>query len=197
MACIILGVTGSIAAYKAADIASALVKYGHEVHCVCTAKALEFVTPLTLHTISRNPVFSSFEDEKTDWVPPHIQLAQRADLLLIAPATANTMANFAHGFAPDMLSSLYLACQSPVLICPAMNVHMWEHAATQQNAAVLKQRKDHYILGPSGIRNSGLRSGRRGKTHAGGQDYSKNTLPSAVRTAKIAPCLFIGLPPEN
>ena len=64
MACIILGVTGSIAAYKAADIASALVKYGHEVHCVCTAKALEFVTPLTLHTISRNPVFSSFEDEK-------------------------------------------------------------------------------------------------------------------------------------
>lgn len=59
------------------------------------------------------------------------------------------MANFAHGFAPDMLSSLYLACQSPVLICPAMNVHMWEHAATQQNAAVLKQRKDHYILGPS------------------------------------------------
>ena len=69
MVCIILGVTGSIAAYKAADIASALVKYGHEVHCVCTAKALEFVTPLTLHTISRNPVFSSFEDEKTDWVP--------------------------------------------------------------------------------------------------------------------------------
>ena len=138
MACIILGVTGSIAAYRAADIASALVKYGHEVHCVCTAKALEFVTPLTLHTISRNPVFSSFEDEKTDWVPPHIQLAQRADLLLVAPATANTMANFAHGFAPDMLSSLYLACQSP-----------WEHAATQQNAAVLKQRKDHYILGPS------------------------------------------------
>ena len=105
MACIILGVTGSIAAYKAADIASALVKYGHEVHCVCTAKALEFVTPLTLHTISRNPVFSSFEDEKTDWVPPHIQLAQRADLLLIAPATANTMANFAHGLP---ISSAYL-----------------------------------------------------------------------------------------
>ena len=79
MACIILGITGSIAAYKAADIASALVKSGHEVHCVCTAKALEFVTALTLHTISRNPVFSSFEDEKADWVPPHIQLAQRAD----------------------------------------------------------------------------------------------------------------------
>lgn len=91
MACIILGVTGSIAAYKAADIASALVKHGHDVHCVCTAKALEFVTPLTLHTISRNPVFSSFDDEKGEWIPPHIQLAQNADLLVVAPATANTM----------------------------------------------------------------------------------------------------------
>lgn len=153
MACIILGVTGSIAAYKAADIASALVKCGHEVHCVCTVKALEFVTPLTLHTISRHPVFSSFEDEKTDWIPPHIQLAQRADLLVVAPATANTMANFALGLAPDMLSSLYLACRAPVLICPAMNALMWEHAATQQNAATLKLRKNHYILGPceSGI----------------------------------------------
>ena len=118
MACIILGVTGSIAAYKAADIASALVKHGHDVHCVCTAKALEFVTPLTLHTISRNPVFSSFDDEKGEWVPPHIQLAQNADLLVVVPATANTMANFAHGMAPDMLSSLYLACKAPVLICP-------------------------------------------------------------------------------
>ena len=117
--------------------------------CTASAQPKPFVTPLTLHTISRHPVFSSFEDEKADWVPPHIQLAQQADLLLIAPATANAMANFAHGLAPDMLSSLYLACQSPVLICPAMNVHMWEHAATQQNAAVLKQRKNHHIFGPS------------------------------------------------
>ena len=149
MACIILGVTGSIAAYKAADIASALVKHGHDVHCVCTAKALEFVTPLTLHTISRNPVFSSFDDEKGEWVPPHIQLAQNADLLVVAPATANTMANFAHGMAPDMLSSLYLACKAPVLICPAMNVHMWAHPATRKNAEILKQRKRHHIFGPA------------------------------------------------
>ncbi len=149
MACIILGVTGSIAAYKAADIASALVKQGHSVHCVCTQKALEFVTPLTLHTISRNPVFSSFEDEKGDWIPPHISLAQQADLLIVAPATANTIANFAHGLAPDMLSSLYLACRTPVLICPAMNGRMWTHAATRQNTELLKQRPDHYILGPA------------------------------------------------
>lgn len=149
MACIILGVTGSIAAYKAADIASSLVKHGHDVHCVCTAKALEFVTALTLHTISRNPVFSSFEDEKGEWTPPHIHLAQSADLLLVAPATANTMANFAHGLAPDMLSSLYLACKAPVLVCPAMNVNMWQHPATQQNAAILKQRANHHLFGPA------------------------------------------------
>lgn len=149
MACVILGVTGSIAAYKAADIASNMVKCGHEVHCVCTVKALEFITPLTLHTISRNPVFSSFEDEKEDWIPPHIHLAQRADILLVAPATANTIANFAHGQAPDVLSSLYLACSAPVLICPAMNCHMWEHAATQQNITILKNRKGHHIFGPS------------------------------------------------
>ena len=149
MACIILGITGSIAAYKAADIVSALVKCGHEVHCVCTAKALEFVTALTLHTISRNPVFSSFEDEKGEWVPPHIQLAQKADLLVVAPATANTMASFAHGTAPDMLSSLYLACKAPVLICPAMNVNMWEHPATRQNSEILKRRSGHHLFGPA------------------------------------------------
>ncbi|WP_295926088.1 flavoprotein, partial [uncultured Akkermansia sp.] len=108
MACIILGISGSIAAYKAADIASALVKAGHEVHCVCTAKALEFVTALTLHTISRNPVFSSFEDEKGDWVPPHIQLAQRADLLVVAPPPAKNMGKFAHGFGTDRLTFPYL-----------------------------------------------------------------------------------------
>lgn len=149
MACIVLGVSGSIAAYKAADIASALVKQGHDVHCVCTAKALEFVTALTLQTISRQLVFSSFDDEKGDWKPPHIRLAEQADLLVIAPATANTMANLAHGLAPDILSSLYLACQAPVLICPAMNVRMWEHPATQNNAATLKARRSHNILGPA------------------------------------------------
>lgn len=149
MACIVLGITGSIAAYKAADIASALVKHGEEVHCVCTTKALEFIPALTLHTLSRNPVLSSFEDEKNDWVPPHIQLALKADLLVVAPATANAIANFAHGMAPDMLSSLYLACKAPVLICPAMNVHMWEHPATQENIAVLKRRNGHHLFGPA------------------------------------------------
>ncbi len=153
MATIVLGVTGSIAAYKAADVASALVKRGHEVHCVCTPTALQFVTPLTLMTLSRNPVICSFEDETNSWVPVHIELATRADLLCILPASANTMACMAHGMAPNALTSLYLACTCPVLIFPAMNEHMWDHVATQQNAECLAARAKHHIIGPdeSGI----------------------------------------------
>lgn len=149
MATIILGVTGSIAAYKAADIASCLAKKGHQVHCVCTEKALEFVTPLTLQTMSRNKVYASFEDEKGDWMPPHIDLAQRADIFVIAPATANTIAEMARGLAPDIVTSLYLATRAPVLICPAMNSFMWDHPATQENISIMAKRKDHHILGPA------------------------------------------------
>ena len=148
MATVILGICGSIAAYKAADVASALVKHGHEVHCVCTPTALRFVTPLTLMTLSRHPVISSFDEETQDWVPAHIALAQRADLLAIVPASANTMACMAHGLAPNVLTSLYLANRAPVLIFPAMNTHMWEHPATQENARLLAER-GHTILGPA------------------------------------------------
>lgn len=149
MATVILGVCGSIAAYKAADVASRLVKAGHEVHCVCTPTALQFVTPLTLMTLSRNPVITTFEDETGSWVPVHIDLAQRADLLAIVPASANTMACMAQGLAPNALTSLYLANRAPVLIFPAMNGNMWMHPATQQNAAVLATRENHRIIGPA------------------------------------------------
>jgi phosphopantothenoylcysteine decarboxylase/phosphopantothenoylcysteine decarboxylase/phosphopantothenate--cysteine ligase len=148
MATVILGVCGSIAAYKAADVASRLVKLGHEVHCVCTPTALQFVTPLTLMTLSRNPVVTTFEDETGNWVPVHIDLAQRADVLAIVPASANTMACMAQGFAPNALTSLYLANLAPVLIFPAMNGHMWNHPATQQNVAILAARENHRIIGP-------------------------------------------------
>ncbi len=148
MATIILGVCGSIAAYKAADVASRLVKLGHEVHCVCTPTALQFVTPLTLMTLSRNPVVTTFEEETGSWVPVHIDLAQRADVLAIVPASANTMACMAHGMAPNALTSLYLANRAPVLIFPAMNGNMWNHPATQQNAAALLARPGHRIIGP-------------------------------------------------
>ena len=119
MKTIILGISGSIAAYKAAGIASQLVKNGHDVHCVMTQSATEFITTLTLQVISKNPVLVSLEDEKQAWKPGHIDLADRADLFLIAPATANTLGNFANGLAPDPLSSIYLATRAPVLIAPA------------------------------------------------------------------------------
>ncbi|NQX02653.1 phosphopantothenoylcysteine decarboxylase [bacterium] len=136
---IVLGISGSIAAYKAADLASQLVKLGHEVHVVMTRAAVEFITPLTLQTLTRQPVLLSLEDEKQAWKPGHIDLADRADLLLVAPATANTLANFAHGLAPDSLSSIYLALPrtTPVLIAPAMNGKMWLHPATCRNLAQL------------------------------------------------------------
>lgn len=148
MATVVLGVCGSIAAYKAAGVASRLVKAGHTVHCVCTPTALQFVTPLTLMTLSRNPVITTFADETAGWVPVHIDLAQKADVLAIVPASANTMACMAYGMAPNALTSLYLAYRGPVLIFPAMNGDMWDHPATQQNAATLAAREGHRIIGP-------------------------------------------------
>lgn len=134
---IVLGVTGSIAAYKAADLASQLVKQDHDVHCVMTRAATEFITPLTLQVLSRNPVLVSLEDEKQSWKPGHIDLADQADLFLVAPLSADTLGNFANGLAPDPLSGIYLATKARVLLAPAMNGKMWEHPATQRNVAQL------------------------------------------------------------
>lgn len=137
---IVLGISGSIAAYKAAELASQLVKQGHDVHAVMTRAATEFITPLTLQTLTRNPVIVSLEDEKKSWIPGHIDLADRADLFLAAPATANLLGEFANGLAPDPLTSVYLALPhaTPVLIAPAMNGKMWLHPATQRNLERLK-----------------------------------------------------------
>lgn len=137
---IVLGISGSIAAYKAAELASQLVKQGHEVHAVMTRAATEFITPLTLQTLTRQPVLVSLEDEKQSWKPGHIDLADRADLFLAVPATANLLGEFANGLAPDPLTSVYLALPrtTPVLIAPAMNGKMWLHPATQRNAEILK-----------------------------------------------------------
>ncbi len=138
---ILLGITGSIAAYKAADLASQLVKQGHDLRVVMTRAATEFITPLTLQTLTRQPVLTSLEDEKQSWKPGHIDLADDADLLLVAPATANVLAEFANGLALDSLSSIYLALprSTPVLIAPAMNGKMWLHPATQRNVARLAE----------------------------------------------------------
>ena len=147
---IVLGISGSIAAYKAADLASQLVKQGHEVHVVMTRSATEFITPLTLQTLTRQPVLVSLEDEKQSWKPGHIELADNADLFVVAPASANVIGNFANGLAPDPLASIYLALPrtTPVLIAPAMNGKMWLHPANQRNVARLTEDGCQFV-GPS------------------------------------------------
>src|SRR5579864_6656189 len=130
---IVLGVTGSIAAYKAAELASQLTKQGYEVHVVLTTDSQRFVTALPFKTLSRHAVVTDLYDEEEGWKPAHIQLADEADLLLIAPATANVVAKLAHGLADDALSCIALALnsQAGILIAPAMNGKMWRHAATR------------------------------------------------------------------
>jgi phosphopantothenoylcysteine decarboxylase/phosphopantothenate--cysteine ligase len=142
---VVLGVTGSIAAYKSAELASLLVKQGHQVFVVMTHDATEFITPLTLQTLSKNPVTTSFFDEKENWRPGHIELADRANLLLIAPATANIIAELAHGLANHPLAAIALATRAPILLAPAMNGKMWEHPATKANVELLKSRGVEFI----------------------------------------------------
>ncbi len=142
---IVLGVSGSIAAYKSADLVSQLSKSGHEVHVVMTHDAQEFITALTLQVLSRQPVTTNLYDEKQSWHPGHIELADKADLFVVAPATANVIAKFANGISDDALSAIHLATRAPMLIAPAMNGKMWEHAATQKNVETLKSRGVEFI----------------------------------------------------
>jgi phosphopantothenoylcysteine decarboxylase len=142
---IVLGVTGSIAAYKSAELTSLFVKQGHDVFVVMTHDATEFITPLTLQTLSKNPVMTSFYDEKENWRPGHIQLADRANLLVIAPATANFIAELAHGLAGHPLAAIALATRAQILIAPAMNGKMWDNPATKENVDKLKERGVDFI----------------------------------------------------
>jgi phosphopantothenoylcysteine decarboxylase len=148
---VVLGVTGSIAAYKSAELASLLIKQKHNVFVVMTSDAVEFITPLTLQTLSKNPVTTSFYNEKENWRPGHIELADNADLLLIAPATAHVIAELAHGLANHPLTAIALATRAPILVAPAMNGKMWEHAATQENVEKLKSRGVDFIGPEAGM----------------------------------------------
>ena len=148
---VVLGITGSIAAYKAAELASLLVKQGHDVSVVMTRDATEFITPLTLQTLSKNPVTTSFYDEKQSWHPGHIALADRANLLVIAPATAHVIAELAHGLAGHPLAAIALATRAPILLAPAMNGKMWEHPATKENVATLGARGVEFIGPEAGM----------------------------------------------
>src|ERR1700741_1991577 len=143
---ITLGVTGGIAAYKSAELVRRLQDEGHSIQVVMTRAAREFVTPLTFAALSGQRVITDLFSHKPggegslDSAIDHIAVAQRTDLLLVAPATADILAKLARGIADDFLTTLYLASTAPVVVAPAMNVNMWQHAATQENVAALKAR---------------------------------------------------------
>lgn len=153
---IVLGVTGGIAAYKAVSLARLFVEMGHELHVVPTESALRFVGAPTWEAISRHPVTTSVHDD----VPEvrHVALGQRADLVVVAPATANTLAKMAAGIAEDLLGTTLLATSAPVLVAPAMHTEMWQHASVQHNAEVLRQRGVQ-LIGPENGRLTGDDSG--------------------------------------
>jgi len=147
---IIVGIGGGIAAYKTCELVRRLVKAGADVHVILTQAANQFVTPLTLQTLSQNPIHTDLFDITQEQKIGHIALATRADLIVIAPATADLIAKAAHGLANDLLTNVLLATRAPVLFCPSMNVAMWEHRATQENLKRLKKLKYHVMNPASG-----------------------------------------------
>ncbi len=152
---IVLGVTGGIAAYKAVDLASKLVQLGADVHVAMTAAACQFVQPLSFQAITRNPVHTSVFEGWDGSAAGHVTLAAEADLVLVVPATANSIARMAAGMADDMLSAILLATQAPIVVAPAMEHHMWHHPATQANLETLRLRGVAVILPDSGRLASG------------------------------------------
>ena len=178
---IVLGVTGSIAAHKAVDICSLLAKSATAVHVVMTRDAREFVTPLPFKTLSRNPVITSLYDEEEGWRPAHIRLADEADLLLIAPATANCLAKLAHGQADDALGCIALALnpEAKLIIAPAMNGKMWSHPATQANVGLLRERGAQFI-GPA-----------EGELACGYEGLGRLETPDAIAEAALQ---LLGIP---
>ncbi|MBB6735897.1 bifunctional phosphopantothenoylcysteine decarboxylase/phosphopantothenate--cysteine ligase CoaBC [Cohnella zeiphila] len=147
---IVLGITGGIAAFKAAALCSKLVKLGAEVRVIMTEGATKFIAPLTLQTLSRHPVATDVFDEHDASRVQHIDLADSADLVVVAPATANIIAKMAHGLADDMLSTTLLAATAPVLVAPAMNVHMLQHPAVVHNLNVLAARGVRFVEAGTG-----------------------------------------------
>jgi phosphopantothenoylcysteine decarboxylase/phosphopantothenate--cysteine ligase len=153
---IIVGVTGSIAAYKAAVLVRALVKAGAEVRVVMTPLAKEFITPLTMATLSKHPVpVEFFNPENGEW-NSHVKLGVWADALVVAPATANTMAKMAAGIADNLLLTTCLSARCPIFVAPAMDLDMWANAATQANIATLRSRGVAIVSPGEGELASGL-----------------------------------------
>ncbi len=169
---VVVGVTGSIACYKAAEIVSKLVQLGRHVHVVMTRAAQEFVRPLTFETLSGNRVATDMFEPKETYEIEHVALAEKADLLLIAPASANIIGKIASGIADDFLSTLVMAVKCPVLIAPAMNDRMYENAIVQANLKKLAQLGYSFIAPEAGR----LACGRSGA----GRLASLETILAAV-----------------
>jgi phosphopantothenoylcysteine decarboxylase/phosphopantothenate--cysteine ligase len=174
---VLLGVAGSIAAFKAVELASALVQEGAEVIVLMTRSATKFITPLSFEAITRRPVITSLWEGRYSEIAEsrHVSLAERAHLLLIAPATAHVIARLAHGLCDDILTCTALAARAPVLLAPAMNDSMYSHAATQRNIAILRERGCHFV-GPEEGR---LASGKMGL----GRLAAISAIMGAVREA--------------
>ena len=153
---IILGITGSIAAYKAAYLIRAFIKKGAEVQVVITPAGKEFITPLTLATLSCNPVISEFFSNRDGTWNSHVDLGIWADAMIVAPATASTIGKMANGIADNMLVTTYLSCKAPVFIAPAMDLDMYSHPSTQQNLNRLRSFGNHIIEPSDGFLASGL-----------------------------------------
>lgn len=164
--CVVIGVTGGIAAFKAAELVSMLKKQGADVHVILTAGAQKFVTPLTLQTLSRNPVIVDMFDEPKTWEVQHIALADKADLFMIIPATANFLGKVANGIADDMLTTTVMATKGPVLIAPAMNVNMYSNPIVQENIAKLRKLGYYFVEPDEGM----LACGYEGKGRLAGLD---------------------------
>ncbi len=171
---ILLGVSGGIAVYKSAELVRLLRKQGAEVQVVMTQSAMQFISPLTFQALSGNPVHTEFLDADVENAMGHISLARWADVLLIAPATANTIAKLAHGLADDLLSTLYLAATCPVFVAPAMNQAMWNKTVTQENVETLF-RHGIQVIGPE-----------QGDQACGETGYGRMTEPSAICTQLFA-----------
>ena len=148
---LLLGITGGISAYKLTDLASRLTKEGIRVLTVMTDSAQQFITPLTMESLTKQRCYTQLFDRQTPEEVTHIWLAQQADVVLVAPATANFLAKMTYGLADDLLSSVLLATTAPVLVSPAMNVHMYRNPATQQNLAALQQRGVQVIPPEEGL----------------------------------------------
>ena len=171
---ILLGVTGGIAAYKSAELVRLLRKQGAEVQVVMTKSAMQFISPLTFQALSGNPVHTELLDADVENAMGHISLARWADVLLIAPATANTLAKLAHGLADDLLSTLYLAATCPVYVAPAMNQAMWNKVVTQENRQTLLRHGVKFI-GPE-----------QGDQACGETGYGRMSEPTAICAQLLA-----------